>query len=116
MEYEIIETKKKFNRSDIAVEYYADSFEPEINLDYKTPVCKNVFVKFYLTEGSFPDGITNIFGCNGKVIVLLKEELEKIYTTGENGYVLSDNFEQLIYECDADSELDEKINEIGTND
>lgn len=115
MKYEIIEIKKKFNKNDIAMEYNAKLFKPEIDLDYKTPICicNDTCINFYLTESSFSDILSKSLGFNGKVIVLLRKELEKIYTTEENGFILSDDFEQLAYYCDDDSELNDKINEIG---
>ena len=115
MRYEIIESKKKFNKSDIYCEYCEGLFEPSIDLDYKTPIyiSNNICINFYLTESVFSDSTSKSLSYNGKVIVLLREELEKIYTTEENGYILSDDFEQLAYYCDDDSELNDKINEIG---
>lgn len=113
--YEIIETKKKFSDKDIACEYSLDNvntFGFETRLDFKTPISKNIFIKLYLTKSG--NRILKRFGYGGEVIVLLKEELEKIYTTEDSGYILSDDFEQYVYFCDIDSELDEKIGKIGT--
>lgn len=115
MKYEIIEREEKFNKNDIYCEYDVKLFEPSIDLDYKTSICicNDICIKFYLTESSFSDSVSKSLSCNEKVIVLLREELEKIYTTEENGFVLSDDFQQLAYFCDDDSELNDKINEIG---
>jgi len=115
MKYEIIEREEKFNKNDIYCEYDVKLFEPSIDLDYKTPICfcNDTCINFYLTESVFSDIVSKSLSCNEKVIVLLREELEKIYTTEENGFVLSDDFAQLTYYCDDDNELNDKINEIG---
>ena len=120
--YEIIETKKKFKSSEIACIYDLRGFfrekiyEPEVNLICDRPICKDVFLKFYLIESNVKGNnkILNIFKEKERVVVLLKEELDKIYTNGDDGYILSDDFEHNIYECDFNLELDRKIKEIGT--
>lgn len=112
MRYEIIKSNKKIDKKDIAVEYSENLFEPEIYLDYKTPISINndICIKFYLIESSYLDSTLNN---DENMIVLLKEELDKIYTNDDNGYVLSDDFGQYAYFCVDDSEINEKINEIG---
>ena len=90
--YEIIETKKKFESNKIACRYNVRCFYGkkicglEVNLIYNRPICKDAFLKFYLTEGSVID---NNIKEKEKVVVLLNEELEKIYTNEEEGYILS---------------------------
>ena len=112
--YEIIETEKKFNKDDIYAFYNVQSFEPLISLDTKSPICKIPFIKFYAVENNFLDKMVDLISCDGKVLVLLKDDFNKIYATDDNGYILSDNFENYIYFCDEDIELDVEIKRIGT--
>ena len=119
IKYEVIETKEKFESDKIActynVRYFYDNDGPSVSLIYDKPICKNAFLKFYLVDGNLIDNnILNGFNEWEKVIVLLREDLEKIYTNEEDGDILSDDFENLVYECDFDLELNEVIKDIGT--
>jgi hypothetical protein len=118
IKYDVIEIKEKFEPDKIAciynVRYFYDEDGPSVGLIYDKPIHNDVFLKFYLVNGNLIDNnILNGFNESEKVIVLLKEDLEKIYTDEEDGYILSDDFENLVYECDFDLELNEKIKDIG---
>ena len=107
--YEVIDTNKVFNSDEIMVYYSDENILFDLDLDKVTPIKKNPFVTFYKTQNKYDTKTLKDFD---KLIVLLKEDYNNIYSNGEDGIILSDNFTNGIYTSNNEK-VDNLIKRIG---